>query len=160
MPEVLYDAHPALLRTRPFGTLLMLLLMVGGGLVAVVDAQALPPHVVHQIDVRMLQMVGLGVLVFAALQLLVWWLMAHTDHLAITPDEILWTHGLLSKQYTEISLTSVRTVRVTQTLFQRLVNAGDISLYTAGDAPELVLRGLPDPGRLRELIKAPPASEA
>jgi uncharacterized membrane protein YdbT with pleckstrin-like domain len=160
MPQVLYDAHPSLLRTRPFGTLLTILLMLGGILVAVVGDQIIPPELKPQIqlDGRTLQMIGIGVFAFFTLQLLTWWVATLTDHLEITADEILWTHGLLSKQYTEIQMASVRTVRVTQTLFQRLMNAGDITIYTAGDTPELVVRGLPDPGQIRELIKAQPAS--
>lgn len=160
MPQILYDAHPSLLRTRPFGTLLTILLMLGGILIAVVGDQVIPPELKPQVrvDGRTLQMVGFGLFAFSTLQLLTCWVTARTDHLEITSDEILWTHGLLSKQYTEINMASVRTVRVTQTPFQRIMNAGDISIYTAGDTPELVVRGLPDPGRIRELIKAQPAS--
>ncbi|NCC40447.1 MAG: PH domain-containing protein [Gammaproteobacteria bacterium] len=160
MPQILYDAHPSLLRTRPFGTLLILLLMLGGILVAVVGDQVIAPELRSQIqlDGRTLQMIGLGVFAFATLQLLIWWVATLSDHLQITPSEILWTHGLLSKQYTEINMASVRTVRVTQTLFQRLMNAGDITIYTSGDKPELVVRGLPDPNQIRELIKGQPAS--
>ena len=132
MPEVLYDAHPSLLRSRPFATLLTILLMLG------------------------VILVGIGVFALAPLQILTWWVATLTDHLEITADEILWTHGLLSKQYTEIHMASVRTVRASQTLFQRLMNAGDITIYTAGDTPELVVRGLPDPARIRELIKSQP----
>ncbi|QGU33092.1 PH domain-containing protein [Thermochromatium tepidum] len=162
MPQVLYDAHPSLLRTRPFGTLLTVLLMLGGILIAVTGDQLVPPELRSQIqsDGRTLQMIGIGVFVFFTLQLLTWWVATLSDHLEITSDEILWTHGLFSKQYTEINMASVRTVRVTQTLFQRIMNAGDISIYTAGDTPELVVRGLPDPGRIRELIKAQPACGA
>ena len=162
MSQVLYDAHPSLLRSRPFGTLLAILLMIGGILVAVVGDQIIPPELKSQVrvDGRTLQMIGIGVFAFATLQLLIWWVATLTDHLEITADEILWTHGLLNKQYTEIQMSSVRTVRVTQTLFQRLMNAGDITIYTAGDTPELVVRGLPDPGRIRELIKAQPTSGA
>ncbi|ADC62786.1 PH domain-containing protein [Allochromatium vinosum] len=160
MPEILYDAHPSLLRSRPFGTLLAILLMLGGILVALVGDQIVPPEFRQsvQVDGRTLQMIGIGIFAFATLQLLIWWVTARTDHLEITPDEILWTHGLLSKQYTEINMASVRTVRVTQTLFQRIMNAGDITLYTAGDTPELMVCGLPDPGQIRELIKAQPTS--
>jgi uncharacterized membrane protein YdbT with pleckstrin-like domain len=47
----------------------------------------------------------------------------------------------------------VRTVRVKQSLLQRLLNAGDIEVYTAGDVPELVIRGMPDPEAIRNHIK-------
>lgn len=162
MPEILYDAHPSLPRMRPFGTLLTLLLMLGGILIAVLGEQVLPQEIAAQVgaqvDGKMVQMIGIALFALSTLQLLVWWVTARADHLEITPDELLWTHGLLSKQYTEINMASVRTVRVSQTLFQRIMNAGDVTIFTAGDTPELVVRGLPDPGQIRELVKANPHS--
>lgn len=150
-----YDAHPSLLRMRPFATLLAILLLCGGILVAVLGTQ-LPVHLIApQIDDRMVKMTGIAVFAAATLQLLIWWISTRSDRLIITEDELIWTHGLLNKQYTEISMTSVRTVRVSQSLFQRIMNAGDIQVFTAGDNPELMVRGLPDPARIRELVKAP-----
>ncbi|MEN8176496.1 MAG: PH domain-containing protein, partial [Pseudomonadota bacterium] len=74
--------------------------------------------------------------------------------------EIVHSHGLISKNYTEISMASVRTVKVSQSLLQRLLDAGDVAIYTAGDQPELVVRGLPNPGEVREFIKGRGAVEA
>jgi uncharacterized membrane protein YdbT with pleckstrin-like domain len=87
------------------------------------------------------------------LPLLRWWLSTLSDQLEIRRNEIIWTHGLLNKNYTETNMASVRTVRVTQTLFQRLVGAGDLVIYTTGDDPELAIRGLPRPNEIREHIK-------
>lgn len=91
---------------------------------------------------------GIGLLL-----LLYWYIQTKFDHLTIRTDEIVWTHGLLNKQYTEINMSSVRTVRVKQSLLQRLLNAGDIEVYTAGDVPEVVIRGMPDPEAIRDHIK-------
>ncbi len=91
--------------------------------------------------------VGIGVLA------LLWmYLRTRMDKLTVKRDELVWEHGLISKSYTEVSLTSVRSLKVSQSLLQRMLNAGDISIYTAGDMPELVIKGLPDPDKLRELI--------
>jgi uncharacterized membrane protein YdbT with pleckstrin-like domain len=90
----------------------------------------------------------------SALRLLSWWVYTRTDLLKVTDDEILWTHGLLNKKYTELGMGSVRTVQVSQSLLQRLLNAGDLRVFTTGDLPELVVRGLPEPNRIRELVKA------
>jgi len=164
--EVRYEAHPSMLRMRPFSTLLALALMLAGVLVAILGKGLLPALLPEQLNDRVIQMVGIvvfdrvvqvvGIVVFAlaALQLLAWWVSTLSDRLKITDDEMLWTHGLMNKQYTEISMGSVRTVRVTQSLLQRLMNAGDITVFTTGDLPELVVRGLPEPNRVRELVKA------
>jgi uncharacterized membrane protein YdbT with pleckstrin-like domain len=50
-----------------------------------------------------------------------------------------------------MKLSSIRSVRIKQSLFQRLFGTGDISIFTAGDAPELIADGMPDPARVREL---------
>lgn len=99
--------------------------------------------------------VGIGVLL-----LLYWYIQTKVDHLTIKTDEIVWSHGLLNKQYTEISMSSVRTVRVKQSLLQRILNAGDIEIFTAGDQPELLIRGMPDPEAIRDHIKGQSAEPA
>lgn len=98
--------------------------------------------------------VGVGILL-----LLYWYLQTKTDKLIIKDDEIAWIHGLISKQYTEINMSSVRTVRISQSLFQRIVNAGNVEIYTAGDNPEVVIKGLPDPDDIREYIKGQAAGD-
>jgi len=152
--EVRYQAHPSMLRMRPFSTLLALALMLAGVLVAILGKGLLPALLPEQLNDRVVQVVGIVVFALAAMQLLAWWVSTLSDRLKITDDEMLWTHGLMNKQYTEISMGSVRTVRVTQSLLQRLMNAGDITVFTTGDLPELVVRGLPEPNRVRELVKA------
>jgi len=152
--EVRYEAHPSMLRMRPFSTLLALALMLAGVLVAILGKGLMPALLPEQLNDRVVQVVGIVVFALAAKQLLAWWVSTLSDRLKITDDEMLWTHGLMNKQYTEISMGSVRTVRVTQSLLQRLMNAGDITVFTTGDLPELVVRGLPEPNRVRELVKA------
>lgn len=155
--QVRYQAHPSMLRMRPFTTFVVLVLMLLGLLTSVLGNLVLPASLagsLGQLDPRALQAVGLVVFGLAALQLLLWWVSTRSDHLQITDDEILRTHGLLNKQYTEIGMGSVRTVRVSQSLLQRVMNAGDVAVFTAGDAPELQVRGLPNPDRIRELVKA------
>lgn len=99
--------------------------------------------------------VGVGIIL-----LLYWYLLTKSDHLTIKSDEIVWTHGLINKQFTEINMSSVRTVRVSQSLIQRMLKAGDIAIYTAGDQPEVVIRGLPNPEEIRAHIKGQQPAEA
>lgn len=96
--------------------------------------------------------VGVGIIL-----LIYWYILAKVDHLTIKTDEIVWSHGLINKQITEINMSSVRTVRVKQSLLQRILKAGDIEIYTAGDMPEVVIRGMPEPEAIRDHIKGEPA---
>lgn len=165
MSEARYDAHPSLMRMRPFATVLTLAALLFGVAVAILGKGILPgglplelARAVAQIDHRWVQIAGLAIIVLAFVQLLIWWLTTRSDRLTLTDAELVWTHGLLNKAYTEIDLSSVRTVRVNQSLFQRLVGAGDVAVFTSGDLPELSIRGLPQPERIRELVKGRPAA--
>jgi uncharacterized membrane protein YdbT with pleckstrin-like domain len=91
---------------------------------------------------------GLGIII-----LLVWYLKNKASKLVVTESEVIYEKGLLSKQHSEINMESIRTVRVSQSFFNRIFGTGNIELYTAGDNPEIVAKGMPDPHKVRELIK-------
>lgn len=85
--------------------------------------------------------------------LLIWYLRCISSKLTITETEILYEQGLLSKNRSEIGFSSIRTIKVKQSFFNRIFGTGTIELYTAGDEPEIVASGMPDPNKVRELIK-------
>lgn len=155
MSQVLYDANPSLIRTRPFGTLLAMLMVIGGLVLAVLYGQTPMP----ELGDLPAGIVGIGLFGLGFLLLLSWFIATKADQLVIKEDEIVWTHGLLSKQYTELSMRSVRSVRISQSLLQRILGAGDLTVYTAGDDPEITVRGLPEPHRIRDLIKGQSAGD-
>jgi uncharacterized membrane protein YdbT with pleckstrin-like domain len=103
---------------------------------------------------QVIGILGIAAVVVAFVWLLAWFVATKMDHLVIKDDEIVWSHGLISKQYTEINLSSVRTTRVIQSLMQRIMDAGDVMIFTSGDQPELFIRGLPEPGRIRDLLQS------
>lgn len=150
MSEVLYDAHPSMIRSRPFAVLVAFAAIPLGIALAVLGGSLIPEAA------PVTKILGLLVAAFGFLTLMFWYVRAKSDHLVVRDDEIVWTHGLLNKGYTEISMGSVRTTRLHQTLLQRIMNAGDIEIYTSGDAPELVVRGLPNPGEILRVIKGRP----
>ena len=90
---------------------------------------------------------GLGVLL-----LLGWYIKTRMDVLQISSDKILWEHGIFSKTYVEVSTEEVRTVRVHQNFIQRIFRSGLLQIYTAGDQPEIDIKGLPYPTRIREIV--------
>ena len=92
---------------------------------------------------------GLGILL-----LIIWYLRNKASKLTITESEILYEKGLLSKERSEITIKSVRTTKVSQSFFQRMFGVGAVEIYTAGDTPEIVSTGLPNPNKIREIIKA------
>lgn len=91
---------------------------------------------------------GLGILI-----LLWWYLQTRASKLTVTDTEIIFDTGLLNKEHSEISISRIRAIRVKQSFFDRIFGVGEISIYTAGDNPEIVAKGMPDPNSIRELIK-------
>ena len=92
---------------------------------------------------------GLGLLI-----LLAWQLKNKASNLTVNDNAILFEKGLLSKERSEVNISSVRTTKVKQSFFNRIFGVGTIEIYTAGDSPEIIASGMPDPNKIRELIKA------
>jgi uncharacterized membrane protein YdbT with pleckstrin-like domain len=90
---------------------------------------------------------GLGLVI-----LLVWYVLTKAAKLTITAQDVLYEKGLLSKSRSELRISSIRSVRVNQSLFQRIFGTGDVDIYTAGDQPEITAKGMPEPNRIRELL--------
>lgn len=93
--------------------------------------------------------VAIGILI-----LLAWYLKCKSTKLEFVGNDLILEKGLLSKDRTELNVTSIRTVKVYQSFFNRIFGVGRISVFTAGDAPEIEVAGLPKPHDLRELVKA------
>ncbi|MEX1197934.1 MAG: PH domain-containing protein [Pseudohongiellaceae bacterium] len=92
--------------------------------------------------------VAVGILI-----LMVWYLRCRSTKLEFVGHDLILETGLLSKNRTELHVRSIRTMNVYQSFFNRLFGVGKISIYTAGDDPEIEVAGLPDPHDLREMVK-------
>ena len=90
--------------------------------------------------------VGIGLII-----LFWWWLSARNTVFTVEEQEIRLESGILNKEHSEINKSNIRTVKVKQSLFERMFGVGTVEIYTAGDAPEIVAKGMPEPHRIREL---------
>lgn len=93
--------------------------------------------------------VAVGILI-----LMVWYLKCKSTLLQIRGNEIVLEKGLLNKERTELNISSIRTVKISQTLGNRIFKVGTLSVFTAGDSPEVQVQGMPRPEVFRELVKA------
>jgi len=97
--------------------------------------------------------IGCIIILPVGIFILFWWyLTARTTVFSVEGQEVSFEKGILNKEHSEVSMANIRTVKVKQSLLERLFGVGTVEIYTAGDAPEIVARGLPDPHRIRELI--------
>ena len=91
---------------------------------------------------------GLGLVL-----LLGWWIVARSTRMTVDEVRATLTSGILSKQVIEVQLSSIRTVKIDKTLVDRIFDVGTVSVFTSGDAPELVVKGMPDPEALAKALR-------
>ncbi|HTW67128.1 MAG TPA: PH domain-containing protein [Bryobacteraceae bacterium] len=92
----------------------------------------------------------------ASLLILLWPIRRHlrrqTIRLTIAGDKLRYETGLVSKSTRIIQLPKVQDVRVIQSVVQRMLNVGDMSIETAGESSRLVVVNLDDPQKLAEQL--------
>ena len=98
---------------------------------------------IHNEDERMWALLALPALValFAAIR----HIQRRLITLTITGDRLRYEAGLLSKTTRTMGLAKIQDVRVDQTLGQRLLNIGDLSLETAGETSRIVIESIDRP---------------
>jgi len=88
--------------------------------------------------------------------LLLWPIKRHirrqTIKVTIAGEKLRYETGLASKSTRIIQLPKVQDVRVIQSLTQRIIDVGDVSIETAGENSRLVVENLDQPQQLAEQI--------
>ena len=86
--------------------------------------------------------------------LLIWPLKRHVQRrftrMTLSGDKLRYETGILSRSKRNIQLTKVQDVRVDQTLFQRMLRTGNLSVETAGETSLLTIQNVDEPDRLAE----------
>jgi len=65
--------------------------------------------------------------------------------LTILDDRLRYEAGVLSKSTRTMELTKIQDVRVDQTLGQRMLDIGNLSLETAGESSRIVMQSIDNP---------------
>lgn len=141
--EIFYDRRPVMFGASPFQfVFLCLTVPLGLGLT---QLAIIPVG---------FGWVGLLPSAFGLMSLAVWYLGSLSNRLTVDGRHIRHRQGLLSKKVKEIATHKVRAVDVDQTFIQRLTDVGKVRIFTTGDVPEIVLSGLPNPDKIKEVIAA------
>lgn len=92
-----------------------------------------------------------GVLLFLILpaRVLLDWI---TSHFVVTSDRVIHRSGWFAKQSMEIPLENINDVRFNQTVFERMIGAGDLTLESAGEFGQQVFGDIRDPERVQKVI--------
>lgn len=142
-----YDAHPAMFRNHPLGFVGVWLLILAPTPLLLLYREEIalygdfPP-------LFLLGLTGLGMLI-----LMYWYLQTRVTRLRVEGEEIHLEEGLFSKQHVDLTVAQIRAVRVYQDFLDRIFRVGQIEIFTTGDSPEFTVSGLPDPHRVREIIR-------
>lgn len=93
-----------------------------------------------------------------ALVSLIWtgvrWLEWRTTHFVITSDRVIARRGILAKSGIEIPLERVNNVSFNQSIFERLINAGDLLIESGGEDGQQRFTDILKPDEVQNLIHA------
>jgi uncharacterized membrane protein YdbT with pleckstrin-like domain len=142
--EVVRHLHPHWLTL--FWPVVWFLVLVGGASFGM----ALIPAGRQQGIVRMLILAAALVLLLAVVlvPLLRW----RTTHYVITTHRLLFREGILSRRGRDIGLSRIADVSYRQTLWDRIINSGTLTIESAGDSGATVLKQIPDSEGVQQLL--------
>ena len=142
--EVVRHLHPHWLTL--FWPVVWFLVVVGGASFGM----AMIPAGRQQGIVRMiiLALAVVLLLILVLVPLLRW----RTTHYVITTHRLLFREGILSRRGRDIGLSRITDVSYRQTLWDRIINSGTLTIESAGDSGATVLKQIPDSEGVQQLL--------
>ena len=103
-----------------------------------------------------------GILVLAAL---IWFVQNYikwtSENIVVTTDRVIHRSGILAKSGIEIPLDRINTVFFNQSLFERVLGAGDLGVESAGEGGQQTFEAVRKPNLVQqEIYRAMEAGEA
>lgn len=124
-------------------------------IVAVVVALSIAVAVKVVVSSMPATLVFLAVAAVALGWLLLRYLRWATTSFVLTTDRIVVRSGILAKHNREIPLQRLNDITTTQSLFERMIGAGDLLIESGGERGQEVISELPKPFRVQnEIYKA------
>src|SRR3954452_48773 len=95
---------------------------------------------------------GLGICLVA----LIWLAMRYgkwaTTTFVVTTQRLIYRSGVLAKHGREIPLDRLNDISFHQTVFERMIGAGDLMIESAGERGQQTFNGIPHPNRVQNEI--------
>ena len=92
--------------------------------------------------------IALGWAVWLASRLISW----QTTHFVVTSDRLVFRSGILAKHTRDIPLEKVNDLASSQSLFERMIGAGDLLIESAGERGQEVFSDIPHPDAVQQMI--------
>ena len=142
--EVVRHLHPHWLTL--FWPVVWFLVVVGGASFGM----AVIPVGRQQGVVRMLILaVALVLLLTVVLVPVLRW---RTTHYVITTHRLLFREGIMSRRGRDIGLSRITDVSYRQTLWDRIINSGTLTIESAGESGSTVLKQIPDSEGVQQVL--------
>jgi len=128
------------------GPVLVLLVVVAAaafGISAIPDGSAQ-----DWIQLAILAVAAIVLVVFTLVPVLRW----ATTHYVITSHRVMYRIGVLNRHGKDIAFTRITDVAYQQSLWDRIVKAGTLTVESAGEGPAQVLDNVPNSDRIQQLI--------
>lgn len=141
--SVALDLHPHWWYFAEAGAALLLTIVLGIVLAAVGPGGSVG---------KVLKYIVIAGLVVSALWLVVRYLKWSTTHFVITSQRVVFRTGIISKSGIEIPLDRVNNVNFHQSIFERILGAGDLLIESGGEDGQSRYSDVRHPDRVQKLI--------
>jgi len=139
--------RPAMGRAHPFQFGLMIVLGLGGIVLAIMSraGESVPPWALWP---------GLMLLAVSIIWWIGWWCATRLWlKLTVSNKRTIRQEGIIQRHTTEVLHDHVRSVDIQQSLTQRIFNVGTVGIDSAGqDDVEIVMRNIPRPYEVKKII--------
>jgi uncharacterized membrane protein YdbT with pleckstrin-like domain len=142
--EVVRHLHPHWLTV--FWPVVWFLLIVGG---ASFGAAVIPVGRQQGLLRMLVVALALVLLLFLVLVPLLRW---RTTHYVVTTHRLLFRAGVLARRGRDIGLSRITDVSYRQTLWERVINSGTLTIESAGEGGATVLERIPDSEGVQQLL--------
>jgi membrane protein YdbS with pleckstrin-like domain len=92
---------------------------------------------------------AVGVIVVVCIPGIVGWL---TSHFVVTTERVIHRSGWISKHQTDIPLDRIQNIAFKQSVFERMIGAGDITLESAGEESDTTFSDVRHPEQVQKTI--------
>jgi uncharacterized membrane protein YdbT with pleckstrin-like domain len=142
--EVVRHLHPHWLTL--FWPVVWLLVVIGGAAFGTAVIPAGRQQGIYRLGILALALVLL--LFFVLVPLLRW----RTTHYVISTHRLLFREGIMSRRGRDIGLSRITDVSYRQSLWDRIINSGTLTIESAGESGATVLKQIPDSEGVQQLL--------
>ena len=117
-------------------------------LAALANTHRIPNDFFKDLALIIAQVLAVLAVLNLALQTLKW----YRTHFVLTSQRIIFQSGVIARKRVEISLHKINVVNFHQSVFERLINAGDIVIETGAEEGVETIIGVRDPQNVQAYI--------